>query len=190
MSDTNSNADLARLSADLARSLRDLQRELEPDRGRPPVPTPSDLLRLTDEVAIPAAILFLETNIRVLKLLQRAIRLADDRDRRPTGSDGSDVSARAIELSQTTLSRLDEVLADVQEAIAGRPGEDETRQVLREAQSLREEIDEQLAAAGGPTDSTGFETETGSDVPVDVDAELQSIKDDLDDDDASDDGST
>lgn len=183
MSERNSSADLARLAADLTRSLQELQRELEPDRRRPPLPTPRDMLRLTDEVAIPALILFLETNIRALQLLQRAIRLADDRDGRPTGSDGPAVHTRAIEVSQTTLSRLDEVLADVQDAIAGRPEDEETRATLREAQSLREEIDAQLASVEGETDTGGFDSTDRTDVPVDVDAELQSIKDDLDDQD-------
>jgi hypothetical protein len=157
MSETHSNADLARLSADLARSLRDLQRELEPGGRRgPPLPRPRDLLRFTDEVAIPAAILLLETNIRALKLLQRAIRIAEGRDTTTKAASreaGEVVRDRAIAVSQTTLSRLDDLLADLQDAVAGRPDDDRARAVLDEARSLRGELDEQLAAAEASADA-------------------------------------
>jgi hypothetical protein len=182
MSDRDGNADLARLAADLARSLRELQRELESGPRGPRPPTPRDLLRFTDEVAIPGLILLLETNVRALRLLQRAIRLADDRnDRRAPSSDHA-VRERAVALSHTTLDRLDTVLADVQEAMEGRPPDDEARQVLDEARSLREEIDDQLAAANADTGSVSSEGDDTREVPVDVDAELHSIKQDIDDD--------
>lgn len=185
MSDSASDEDLARLAADLARSLRDLQGELEPGRRRGlRPPSPRELLRFTDEVAIPGTILILETNVRALRLLQRAIRLADPERTRDRDDDA--VRDRAIQLSRTTVEKLDDVLGDVQAAIEGRPNDDEARRVLDEARSLRDEIDDRLAAdpATGETDA---DTGSGPTVPVDVDAELQSIKDDLDDD--GDDGS-
>jgi DNA-binding transcriptional MerR regulator len=183
MSDSASDEDLARLAADLARSLRDLQRELEPgERRRLRPPSPKELLRFTDEVAIPAAILVLETNVRALRLLQRAIRLADpDRDR--TGGRDTAVRDRAVQLSQTTVRKLDDVLADVQDAVEGRPTDDEAERVLAEARSLRDEIDDRLAAETEATEGEA-DTTTAATVPVDVDAELQSIKDDLDGDDS------
>ncbi|SEP05120.1 hypothetical protein SAMN05216388_102926 [Halorientalis persicus] len=187
MSDSASDEDLARLAADLARSLRDLQRELEPGRRRRlRPPSPRELLRFTDEVAIPGAILILETNVRALRLLQRAIRLADP-DRSVTDERDTAVRDRAVQLSRTTVRKLDDVLADVQDAVEGRPTDDEAARVLAEARSLRDEIDDRLAAE---TESTDRESDpaTSASVPVDVDAELQSIKDDLDDGD-SDDGS-
>lgn len=186
MSDRESNTDLARLAADLARSLGELQRELEPGPRRPRPPTPGDILRFTDEVAIPGVILLLETNIRALKLLQRAIRLADNRDSGSTAASNTAVRERAVSVSQSTLGHLDDVLADVQDAIAGRPQNDEARQALDEARSLRAEIDDQLAAASAETDGMTIEAESTGDVPVDVDAELQSIKDDIDDGDEPD----
>lgn len=183
MSDSGSNADLARLAADLARSLRDLQRELDSGPRRPRPPTPREILRFTDEVAIPGIILILETNIRALRLLQRAIRLGDDRETQGTVDHA--VRERAVSVSQATLSRLDDVLADVQDAIEGRPQDDEARQVLDEARTLRKEIDEQLADSAGAADRVTVEDTSANGVPVDVDAELQSIKDDLDDSDDS-----
>ncbi|WP_335998860.1 DUF7547 family protein [Halorientalis halophila] len=186
MSDSTGDEDLARLAADLARSLRRLQRELEPDRRGPPrPPTPRELLRFTDEVAIPAAILVLETNVRALRLLQRAIRLADP-ERDQVGEGASQVRDRAVDLSRTTVEKLDDVLADVQGALEGRPSNDEAERVLAEARSLRDEIDERLAAADSSPPEGGAgaeELDAGADVPVDVDAELRSIRDDLDDED-------
>jgi len=180
MSDSASDEDLARLAADLARSLRDLQRELEPGRRRRlRPPTPRELLRFTDEVAIPGAILLLETNVRALRLLQRAIRLADP-DRGLTDEGDTAVRDRAVRLSQTTVRKLDDVLADVQDAIEGRPTDDDAERVLEEARSLRDEIDDRLADS--VADDADLDVESGgASVPVDVDAELQSIKDDLDD---------
>jgi len=180
MSDRDERESLARLATDLARSLRRLQRELDQGPRGPRPPTPREVLRFTDEVAIPAVILLLETNIRALELLRRAIRLADDRDAGPRESPDHEVRDRAVALSRTTLSRLDDVLADVQDAIEGRPPDDEARAVLDEARSLREEIDEQLASAATAPDEGPID-EAGAEVPVDVDAELQSIKDDIDD---------
>jgi hypothetical protein len=190
MSDSASEKDLARLAADLARSLRDLQRELEPGRRRRlRPPSPRELLRFTDEVAIPGAILILEANVRALRLLQRAIRLADP-DRSVTDGQDTPVRDRAVQLSQTTVQKLDDVLADVQDAIEGRPTDDEAERVLQEARSLRDEIDDRLAAEAD-ADEPDPDPEASATVPVDVDAELQSIKDDLDRDDGNgDDGSS
>ena len=183
MSDSASDEDLARLAADLARSLRDLQRELEPgERRRLRPPSPRELLRFTDEVAIPGAILVLETNVRALRLLQRAIRLADP-DRSVTDQRDTAVRDRAVQLSQTTVQKLDDVLADVQDAVEGRPTDDEAERVLAEARSLRDEIDDRLTAETASTDQDSA-PEADAAVPVDVDAELQSIKDDLDDGDS------
>ena len=183
MSDSASDEDLARLAAELARSLRDLQRELEPgERRRLRPPSPRELLRFTDEVAIPGAILVLETNVRALRLLQRAIRLADP-DRSVTDQRDTAVRDRAVQLSQTTVQKLDDVLADVQDAVEGRPTDDEAERVLAEARSLRDEIDDRLTAETASTDQDSA-PEADAAVPVDVDAELQSIKDDLDDGDS------
>lgn len=181
MSDASGDVSLARLATDLAHSLRDLQRELDDGPGRPRPPTPGELVEFTDEVAIPAVILLLETNIRALQLLQRALRLADGRDARPA-TDATPVRDRAIQLSQATLDRLDTVLADVQDAVEGQPPDEESRELLAEARKLRAEIDERLAAERGDAPSaTPAEPSDDDPVPVDIDSELQSLRDDLDD---------
>jgi len=177
MSDTRGDPELARLAADLARSLRDLQRELEPQRRGLRPPSLRELLRFTDEVAIPAAVLILETNVRALRLLQRAIRVADPESGRggEATAAGTEVRDRAAQVSRATLDRLDDALADLQDALEGRPEDEDARQVLDEARALRDEIDERLAA------ETGQPTGDPADVPVDVDAELQSLKDEFED---------
>lgn len=176
MSDTR--PDLPELLADLTGTLEQLQSQLEP-AGRPPLrpPTPGDLARFTSEVTIPAVVLVLETNVRVLKLLQRVLRMTDDRapdDRAATGT-----RDRVESLGQATLTRLDSTLTDLQNALEGRPVDDETGELLSEARSLRTEIEDRLAAADDEaTPGGGDRRET---VNIDVESELRSIKRDVDD---------
>jgi hypothetical protein len=177
--------DLTALVTDLVRTLQELETEVEPttDSGLPRPPTPGELLRFTSDVTIPAVILVLKTNIEALKLLRRALRMAEGR---PTSTSASnEVRQRASDLSRATLSRLDGALTDLQRAVEGTPEDEEARELIHEAQQLRSQIQERLA------DETGVPPEAdpdgATDVPVDVDAELRSIKDDIegrDDDDA------
>jgi len=170
--------DVTTLLTELVTTLQDLETEVEPttENGRPRPPTPGELLRFTSDVTIPAAILVLKTNIEALKLLRRALRIAEGR---PTGSSGGhNVRARASELSRTTLSRLDDALSDLQGAVEGRPPDDEARELLAEARELRASLAEQLADGEAMVDG---ETAEPTEVPVDVDAELRSIKDDIED---------
>jgi hypothetical protein len=172
--------DVTAMLSDLVRTLQDLQTEVEPrtERGRPRPPTPEELLRFTSDVTIPAAILLLKTNIEALKLLRRALHIAEGR---PAGrSEATAVRERATKLSQVTLSRLDDALQDLQGAIEGRPEDDEARELLEEAREIRADL--AAAVEDGDID------EEGTDVQVDVDAELQSLKDDIDDIDDIDDG--
>ncbi|MFB6232870.1 MAG: hypothetical protein ABEH61_01290, partial [Haloarculaceae archaeon] len=172
------------LVGDLARTVEELQTELEPG-GRSPLrpPTPRELARFTSEVTIPAIVLALETNVRVLKLLQRSLRLAAGEE--PRSGTTTQARERAEALGRRTLSRFDDVLADLQSALEGRPPEDPARELLAEARTLRAEIDDRLATAepdrqDGALDD-GMDSGATDGVDVDVESELQSIKDDLDD---------
>lgn len=173
--------DVTALLAELVRTLEDLRTEVEPrtERGRPRPPTVEELLRFTSDVTIPAAILVLKTNIEALKLLRRALRLAEGRP--ATASGGSGVQERATQLSRTTLARLDDALSDIQGAVEGRPADEDARELLDEARQLREALAEQLAEAQSQSGASDSDALEGTEVPVDVDAELQSIKSDLDD---------
>jgi len=195
---STSDDDLATLVGDLVTTLRRLEDEFEPrtDDGRPRPPTPRELLRLTSDVAIPATILLLRSNIEALKLLQRALRMADGRS--PTTESGSgEVRQRAEQLSATTLSKLDGALADLQDAVEGEPSDEDARELLTKARRLRSEIEDRLAdrTNGSATsvedaandDPLADDEDENEDVPVDVDAELQSLKDDMADPDDDDD---
>ncbi len=182
--------DLGRQVGELVRALREIEREFEPrtEGGRPRPPSPRELMRFTSDVAIPAAILVLRTNVEALKLLQRALRMADGRS--PTTDAGGEVRERAERLSRASLSRLDGALADLQDAVEGRPEDEDARELLEEARRLRSDVEERLASAEGEEESGTDPLADGvddaadepRDVPVDVDAELRSIKDEFDED--------
>jgi len=187
--------ELSRLVAELVTALRDLEAELDPPRGPRP-PTPRELRRFTSEVAIPGAILVLETNVRALRLLQRALELSERADR--TREDAR-LGDRARTMSDTTLDKLDDALADLESAVRGRPDNEEAARILDDARQLREEVRTRLAEYGDEADDpadgasashddrtaddetgSGEERADGETGPqVDVDAELESIKADL-----------
>ncbi|WP_257300018.1 hypothetical protein [Haloarchaeobius sp. FL176] len=211
MSDSRDD-DIAADAQELATELRALREQLDEQRRRPPTgplgiprpPTPREFMEFADEVAIPATIAILETNIRLLEALQRAIRLAEGGRR--AGERGRDAGGRARStaesVSRETLSRASDALADLQSVLEGTdlPENESARSILTEAQDLRREIQEQLTAsrtqdrtldefeeaeeaAGG--DSTDIDVTDGDaenaeaddePVTIDVDAELETLK--------------
>lgn len=199
MSESGGDPDLAPLIAELTGTLRELESEFEPrtENGLPRPPSPRELMRFTSDVAIPGAILILRTNVEALKLLQRALRMADGRSP-TTGTSGGAVRERAEQLSQVSLSRLDGALSDLQAAVEGSPQDDAARELLAEARELRADVQSRLedraadrtdaaspegddsdASAGGDAQDSAADDgplPEAQDVPVDVDAELQSLK--------------
>jgi len=183
--------DLAERVAALEDSVRELRADdrsdEEPSDGEES-PTPRDARRFADEYAIPAAIAALEANVRALELLQSAIGDSppDDRER--------DRSA-----SQSTLERVDRALDRLLDEMAegSLPRDADARNILKEARSLRDEIDEHRAdpaqddstddgKAADDTDDGDTGTDDGGDdtdaggVVIDVEDELASIQDELD----------
>ncbi|EMA22849.1 DUF7547 family protein [Haloarcula amylolytica] len=183
----SSDDDLSALITDLVTTLQELETEVEPttDSGLPRPPTPSELLRFTSDVTIPAVILVLKTNIEALKILRRALRMAEGRPT-STGSASDEVRQRASDLSRATLSRLDGALTDLQQAVEGTPEDEEARELIQEAQQLRGQIQDRLADEPGVSEEVDSDQVT--EVPVDVDAELRSIKDDIEGPDRDDTG--
>lgn len=195
--------ELTAATDDLADTLEALREELQSSPrgpgGIPRPPTPGELFRFTEQYSIPALISLLETSIRVLELLGGAIRLAEGRAFEDGSNERSD---RLAEVSRSTLRKLDDALAEVQNAAAGgQPDDPEVRRLLGEARSLREEVDDRLAAAtdapeserGRVDDSVGITVREASEddaVGIDVDEELKSIKREVDgeESDADDDG--
>jgi hypothetical protein len=189
MSDRDSGEDLSKLVAELVTSLEAIESELDPPEDRPlRPPTPSELRLFASDVAIPGLILVLESNIRALRLLQRALQLRSGADR--TRRETAELGDRARDVSETTLERLDDALVDLQDAVEERPNDDEVADLLADARDLRSEVQTRLreyaddpSDADDPADSTETAEEvdeTTEDVAVDVDAELESIKRDLD----------
>ena len=170
MSSGSSDPDVTELLADLTQELQDLQREVEPDRERS---LRRDLARFTSEVAIPGLILLLKTNIQALELIRRAIRIAEGRQPRRGRAD-SEVRERAERLGQVTLARLDDVLSELQGAVEDRPQNDQSVELIEEARSIRQQIQEEF----------GTDDEDVEEVDIDVEAELRALKDDLNDGDS------
>lgn len=175
---------------ELADTLEALQYELSntshQPRGIPNPPSIRDILRFTERYAIPTIITILQANIKMLELLAAVLRATD-------GNKISESHRSQVEqISQTTLKSLDSALSDLQQAVeGGEPSSPEVKRLLTEAQSLREEINSKLTAATAEND--GRETEQFQDsssqsgksepdttVEIDVDSELESIKEELD----------
>jgi hypothetical protein len=198
--------ELADLAADLESVLRDLRTEIEPDPRRGPFgfprpPEPRRVLRFADEVAIPATIAVLEANVKLLQALQRGIRMTESGRR--VKAEGSAVGDRAADVSRSTLDRLGSTLEDLQDATArgGTPESGPARELIEEARRLRDEIDQRLRDAQGTTTLDDFQDRgerddrdepddaepeaesAASEVHVDVDAELDSLKEQYADED-------
>ncbi|MFC7028028.1 hypothetical protein ACFQH8_12145 [Halomicroarcula sp. GCM10025710] len=94
-------------------------------------------------------------------------------------STGDAVRARAAELSSVTLRRLDGALTEIQRAVEGTPEDEDARELLEEARALRADLADRLQEVDEGRSADGTDDSLSS-VSVDVDAELQSIKDDID----------
>lgn len=176
---------------ELADTLEALQYELSntshQPRGIPKPPSIRDILRFTERYAIPTIITILQANIKMLELLAAVLRATD-------GNKISESHRSQVEqISQTTLRSLDSALSDLQQAVeGGEPSSPEVKRLLTEAQSLREEINSKLTAATAENDgreteqfqdssSQSMESDQDTTVEIDVDSELESIKEELDD---------
>ncbi|WP_436343522.1 DUF7547 family protein [Natronorubrum sp. FCH18a] len=205
--------ELAAAVRELTRTIDDLRAELESSHGRPRLgppalrpPTPRELLRFADEIAIPAAITVLETSVRALEGFQRAIELTrteqEVRDRTTEAADTA--GERASALRRTTLSQLDTVLAQLQRATTAESdtSNEQLDELLAQARALRDDVDSRLRDVDddlerpeSSTDAIRIDIEDGgidevgdADSPadaerdepasrVDVDAELETLKD-------------
>jgi hypothetical protein len=171
-------ADVSEEVAELRRTVEELRAELRgPPRGPlglPRPPTPREVARFTAEYGIPTAVATLEATVRSLELLQAALRAAD-----PGGRDGARRPAmrdRAERAGGAVLDRLDAALADLEEAVeeGGLPTNPAARELLLDARELSRETRDALAASG--------ESDPGGDAgtEVDVEEELETIRDQVD----------
>ncbi len=181
MTEGSRGEDIDARLADLERQLTELRAEIgeraSPPRGPfglPRPPTPTELLRVTGEYGIPAAVSALETQIKALELIKEAIRLIEDG--REVKQQGETARDRAVAASRETLTRLEDALAELQRAIEdnGQPTNAEARAILKDLRELTSELDgrEQGANWQSKSESEGVE--------IDVESELEEIKDEVD----------
>lgn len=176
MSDDRGESTLEDRLRSLEEQLDALQSDLQSQRrqfrgpfGLPRPPSPREVLRFTDQYAIPTAVAILQAQIKLLELLQETIRLADRSDRAINQADST--RRQAQQTARDTLARIEQALGDLQGAISGNgvQAEERATQILEDIQQLNAELQESLDES--PVDD-GHE--------VDVDAELEAIKDEVD----------
>lgn len=196
--------DLDELLSDLSTTLSELQDTLADEQHQPRsrrLPSPGRFLRFTEEHTIPTLISLLETHIRALELLQGLLRLVNGREERAATSQPGDGDRRVRRTGRRTLDALDGALSDLQGALEGEPPNEDARSLLNDARSLSEDIDERLSGpieteAGGEEatedrsdgdgairiDVEGPDAGSDAEEDISVDAELDTIKRELQDD--------
>ena len=135
-------------------------------------PAAETALRLTERLAVPAAVAALEANVKVLTFLQDRLRELEEREDRLEGDD-----LRPSRVSERMLDRLDEALGRMEDAIADAdlPQNAEARRLLERARELNDDV---RSRAG----ETGIDPDDQDVVTIDVEEELDQLKDDVDDD--------
>jgi len=177
--------ELAVLLADLETTLTELRSAIDddvrPDRRRPP--TPGEMLRFTEEYTLPTIIALLEATVRSLELLRAVLRLAG-----PQPTDER-LRERLASGSVPETATLRDALTDLRDALSGAelPEDSAASSILTDARELTEEIDGRLdetATERSETGETGgVDIEVEEENAVDVDAELASIKESVEEED-------
>ena len=191
--------DLEKTLAELAAAVRELQATIDADRqGRAVVPPERpDLLAMADEIVIPTLIASLETQIRVLRGIQRGARIArsvetDDRQSRrgPLREPIESGTSRTVDGIGEALDSLVDRL--------GSPQDGEVDEILSRTQSLYADLERRLSDdrididrdrrgteieitdVSDPDDDGSSATGGGRDddrTTVDVEAELDTLRD-------------
>ncbi|AZH25257.1 DUF7547 family protein [Haloplanus aerogenes] len=180
--------ELAVLLADLEETLTELQSAIEDDvRPRRRPPTPGEILRFTEEYTLPTVIALLEATVQSLELLRAVLRLAGPR---PTEDR---LRERLTSRSAPETAALRDALTDLRDALTGAdlPKDSAAGSILSDARELTDEIDDRLDEASADrgraerTDTSGVAIEVEEEDAVDVDAELTSLKESMEEEDES-----
>lgn len=173
--DSEASDDLEARIDRLESTLEELRDEvMDDDRieaGRQAVqPAAETALRLTERLAVPAAVAALEANVRVLTFVQDRLRELEDREGRE-----EDVLAGPTRVSERALERLDDALERFDEAIAESdlPQNAEARRLLERARELNDDVRERVSDAAPAASDQDV-------VTIDVEEELDQIRDDVD----------
>lgn len=193
MSDAGGPEELVDRVASLEEQLDDLHGELKRhERARATRGSATrDVLRATDEHAIPALIAILEAHIHVLRLLQRTIRLLAPPS---TTSTAERIRSNAIRgVVRSLTEQLDELVADLDDVPEGADA-GSLEPLVEEARAIRADL-AALTAHGTAMTSDGSEpcvdesTQPAEGDPadeqtrIDIEAELRSIKSEFSEDD-------
>jgi hypothetical protein len=208
MSDPDGSEDLAAQVAELRETLDELQGTVGSGRPGPPRPGElvrfTESYTIPTLIAmLETSIRALELLGATLRLVDgRGL----ESDRRRTRSDAA--SARVESVGRATVDRVDAALSELTAALEGEPPEGEARDLLAEARALRDEVDERVRDGrlgertrdgSGDSQPTGTGETDGHTIPVtpegrdpdrvsatedpadevDVDAELESIRDEV-----------
>lgn len=193
--------ELAELLDELEATLSALRVELGESgrrtRPRRRPPTPGEFLRFTEEYTIPTVVAVLEATIRSLELLRQVLRVANpDRPSAPEAlrrrSPGGDASEAAMASVERAVAELRTALSE-----ADLPADAESRDIVEDARELSAEIGSRVAESrqegrnpespaerrdSDITIDVREEDDGDEEAPVDIDAELRSIRDELDGD--------
>jgi hypothetical protein len=156
------------------------RRRSDKARGRRPrPPTAGELVRFTEEHTIPTTVAALEAAVAALELLQGLLGLATREGRAErTGRALEGAGGAAAEGVERTLAELRRALRE-----ADLPADPETRDVVADARELTEAVEERVAGSRRAEPGVAIDVDEADDgAGVDVDAELRSLKDDLDQD--------
>jgi len=194
--------ELAVLLADLEETLTELRSAIDEDvrrglrderRPRRRPPTPGEMLRFTEEYTLPTVIALLEATVQSLELLRAVLRLAGPR---PTENR---LRERLTARSAPETAALRDALTDLRDALTGAdlPDDSTAGSILSDARELTDEIDDRLDEVASDRDATdrdaagrrweraegrdtsGVAIEVEEEDAVDVDAELESIKESM-----------
>lgn len=172
---TDERAELADAIGRLESALGALRSELErPDGESGDEPSPDELLRIADEVALPAMEATLLANRETLDVTRRAVAAARggagqaaEKTRQSDADDGAvevDVEIESARDAtddgepgadlEPAIGRVEAALDDLQTALQGSelPPEGPARDVVRDARSLRREIDDRVREATAEAD--------------------------------------
>jgi hypothetical protein len=170
--------DLAARLDRLEATLEELQKEVmgddRLDTGRRAIePAAETALKLTERLAMPAAIAALEANVRVLTFVQDRLRELEGRDR----GAGEGSTTAPSQMSERLLNRLDDTLGRMEDAIADSELSQnaEARELFERARELNEDIRQRVSDAEPSMDGDDV-------VTIDVEDELDQIRDDVESD--------
>lgn len=184
--------DIRPLLEDLQETLTTLRAELDDasadDRGSrrtrptPRPPGPGEFLRFTEEYTIPTVVSLLEATIQSLELLAGLIRLLDpDRSRTTVDSVGRRATREATRGATTALSELRRAFSEVD-----LPPEGEARDIVTDARELSAELERRIeeretgthddAPVSIDVRESGDRESGEADADVDVESELDSIR--------------